>query len=210
LRCTFLVSLSALALSVALSSAQAQSAGGKKPKALPPPPPPPAPSAPVEHTPHYAETGSNSSGETLDLSEGRYAFSFGFPDGGSAMGAGYVGARYFTSQGKAVGAYLLLGSDSAAKTSSFGLIGKYMSYFVQRDRLNLYGFGQLSIGQNGGDANKGKDDTLFGIAGGAGLEFVLLKDFTVSGEAGFGYNTLPDGESAYATGTGKLAINFYY
>jgi hypothetical protein len=110
----------------------------------------------------------------------------------------------------AVGAYLLLGNDSAAKTNSFGLAGKYMSYFAQKDRLHLYGFGQLSIGKNGGEANKGRDDTLFGLAGGVGLEFVLLKDFSVSGEAGLGFNTLPDGKNAYATGTGKLAVNFYY
>jgi hypothetical protein len=108
------------------------------------------------------------SGEGLDLSEGRYGFSFGFPDGNSPMGSGYVGAKYFTAPNTAVGAYLLLGGDSAAETSSFGL------------------------------------------AGGLGLEFVLLKDFSVSGEGGFGFNTLPDGKSAYATGTGKLAVNFYY
>jgi len=157
---------------------------------------------------HHAPTSH--SGEGLDLSEGRYGFSFGFPDGGNSMGAGYIGARYFTAQNTAVGAYLLLGGDSAAETSSFGIAGKFTQYFAQKDRLHFYGFGQLSIGKNGGAANKGRDDTLFGIAGGVGLEFVLLKDFSVSGEGGFGYNTLPDGKSAYATGTGKLAINFYY
>ncbi len=207
MRWTFLASLSTLVLSASLASAQAPT-GAKKPK-LPPPPPPPPP-APVEHAPPMHMATSSASGEGLDLSEGRYGFSFGFPDGNSPMGAGYIGARYFTAPNTAVGGYLLLGGDSAAETSSFGLAGKYMSYFAQKDRLHLYGFGQLSIGQNGGAANKGKDDMLFGLAGGLGLEFVLLKDFSVSGEAGFGFNSLPDGKSAYATGTGKLAVNFYY
>ena len=113
-------------------------------------------------------------------------------------------------QDTAIGGYLLLGNDSSAKTSSFGLAGKYQKYFAKRERINLYWFGQLSLGQNGGTANKGKDDMLFGLGGGAGLEYTLLKDFTVSAEGGFGFNTLPDSKSAYATGTGKLAINFYY
>jgi hypothetical protein len=207
LRWTLLASVSTLLLTASVASAQT-SAGAKKPK-LPPPPPPPAP-APVEHHMTAPSAPAPVSSEGLDLSEGRYGFSFGFPDGNSPMGAGYVGARYFTAPNTAVGAYLLLGSDSAAETSSFGLAGKYMSYVAQRDRLHLYGFGQLSLGKNGGAANKGKDDTLFGLAGGLGLEFVLLKDFTVSGEAGLGFNTLPDGKNAYATGTGKLAVNFYY
>ncbi|MDQ3235536.1 MAG: hypothetical protein M3Q07_27310 [Pseudobdellovibrionaceae bacterium] len=208
MRWTYLAPISTVVMSVSLASAQAQTGSGKKPRMPPTPPPPPA-AEPVA-APSFQAAPAAPSGEGLDLSEGRYGFSFGFPDGGSSMGAGFIGARYFTAQNTAVGAYLLLGGDSAAETSSFGLAGKFTKYFAQRDRLHFYGFGQLSIGKNGGTANKGKDDTLFGIAGGAGLEFVLLKDFSVSGEGGFGYNTLPDGKSAYATGTGKLAVNFYY
>lgn len=208
LRCTLLASISTFVVIASLSAAQAQTPAGKKPKLPPPPPPPPAPAEAAPPMHHAARAPA--SGDSLNLSEGRYSFSFGFPDGGSAMGSGYIGARYFTAQDTAVGAYLLLGGDSSAETSSFGLAGKFNKYFAHRDRLHFYGFGQLSIGKNGGAANKGKDDTLFGIGGGVGLEFVLLKDFSVSGEGGFGYNTLPDGKSAYATGTGKLAINFYY
>ncbi|HET9236569.1 MAG TPA: hypothetical protein VFO10_04935 [Oligoflexus sp.] len=208
MRWTFSASISTLVLSASLAAAQTPT-GAKKPKIPAPPPPPPAPVEPAPMM-HHNPPSTHMSGDGLDLSEGRYGFSFGFPDGNSPMGAGYVGAKYFTAPNTAVGAYLLLGGDSAAETSSFGLAGKYMSYFAQKDRLHLYGFGQLSLGKNGGAANKGKDDTLFGLAGGLGLEFVLLKDFSVSGEGGFGFNTLPDGKSAYATGTGKLAVNFYY
>lgn len=206
MRWTFSASISTLALSASLASAQTPT-GAKKPK-MPPPPPPPSAVEPAPMMMHHAPPPQG--GDALDLSEGRYGFSFGFPDGNSPMGAGYIGAKYFTAPNTAIGAYLLLGGDSAAETSSFGLAGKYMSYFAHKDRLHLYGFGQLSLGKNGGAANKGKDDTLFGLAGGLGLEFVLLKDFTVSGEGGFGFNTLPDGKNAYATGTGKLAVNFYY
>ncbi len=179
----------------------------------PPPPPPVAEAAPAASTPPpaaIARTVGVSSNEYMDFVPGRYGFSFGFPDGSSPFGAGFVGARYFTEADTAVGAYLLLGNDSAAKTNAIGLAGKYSRYFAQRDRLSLLWFGQLTLGQNGGSANKGKDDFLFGFGGGLGVEFALLKNFSISGEGGIGYNTLPDSESALATGTGKLAVNFYY
>jgi hypothetical protein len=190
----------------------AQTAKKKSLKASPPPPPAaPAPEAPapVESAPPAAAR-SPMSGEDLNFAEGRYGFSVGFPDGGSTFGAGFVGLRYFTSDHSSLGGYLLLSNDSSAETSAFGLGGKFTNYIAHRDRVHLYWFGQLLLGKNGGKANKGKDDTLFGLGGGGGLEYSLLKDFSVSAEGGLGFNTLPDGKSAYATGTGKIAINFYY
>jgi hypothetical protein len=151
-----------------------------------------------------------SKGRGLNLSEGRWGFGFGFPGGGNPMGSGYVGARYFVKNEKSIGGYLLLGSDSAARTNSFGLAGRYTAYFAQADRVHLFGFGQLSLGRNGGDANEDKDDLLIGVGGGAGVEFALLKDLSVSGEAGLSFNTLPDGENAIALGTSALALNFYF
>ena len=205
------------AIGLPLSQALGQAAAKKSTKAQvphsPAPPPPPSPasssalSLPIEANRVSSVLGS---AEHLDLSEGRYGFSFGFPDGGTTFGAGFVGGRYFLGPNEAVGAYLLLGNDSAAKSNSVGLAGKYQRYFAQHERINLYWFGQLTLGQNGGTANKGKDDFLFGLGGGGGLEYSLLKDFTVSAEGGMGFNTLPKSKNAFATGTGKLAVNFYY
>ncbi len=208
-RCTLTFMM--LSLLFSFSGLNAQTPGKKAPKAAPAaPPPPPPPASAAAPTETSFPTARHSSNDSLDFSEGRYGFSYGFPDGGSPFGAGFVGARYFVAPDRSIGAYLLLGDDSSAKTNSFGLAGKYTSYFAKKDRVHLFYFAQLSLGKNGGAANKGKDDTLFGFGGGAGLEYALLKDFSVSAEGGFGYNTLPDSKSAYATGTGKLAVNFYY
>lgn len=157
-----------------------------------------------------AAAAGASKGRGIDFSKGRWGFGFGFPGGGSPIGSGYVGARYFVADGKSLGGYLLFGSDSSQKSNSFGLAGKFTGYLAQAERVNLYGFGQLSLGKNGGEANKDKDDMLIGLGGGGGVEFALLKDFSISGEAGLSFNTLPDGENAVALGTSALALNFYF
>jgi hypothetical protein len=146
----------------------------------------------------------------LDLSKGRWGFGFGFPGGGSPVGAGYIGARYFVAEKKSLGVHVLFGNDTAAKSNAFGLAGKFNGYVAQADRLNLFWFAQLSLGRNGGEANKDKDDVLLGMGGGFGLEYVLLRDLSVSGEGGLSLNTLPDGENAIALGTSSLALNFYF
>ncbi len=198
------------------SLAEAQNSS-KKPRpapqaaASPPPAAPAAPTTPVETSSASSAHNFNyQSDGLLDFKEGRYAFAFAFPEGGSFMGPGYIGAKKFLSDHEAFGGYLLIGNDSAAKANSFGLAGKYQSYFAQRNAVLLYWFAQLSLGQNGGTANEGRDDLLFGLAGGAGLEYSLMRDFSLSIEGGLSYNTLPDSENAYTTGTSKFAVNFYY
>lgn len=153
---------------------------------------------------------SGSRSKLLGLNKGRWGFGFGFPGGGNPLGAGYVGARYFLADNYALGGYLLFGNDSAAKSNSVGVAGKFTGYLAQADRVNLFWFGQLSFGKNGGKANKDKDDLLVGFGGGFGVEYALLKDFSISGEGGLSFNTLPDGENAMALGTSAVALNFYF
>ena len=150
------------------------------------------------------------SGSTLPMNEGRMGLSFMFPDGGSPFGSGYVGMRYFIANDKSVGGYLLLSNDSGAKASAFGLAGKFQQYLLHRDRVHLFGFGQVTLGKNGGEANKDKDDLLIGLGFGGGVEYQLLQDLSFSYEAGLGYSTQPKSANTIATGSSKLALNIYF
>ncbi len=105
-------------------------------------------------------------------------------------GTARIGGRYFLSDGAALELALSFRfqneeSDVAqAGGGMFSLQAAY-DYYLTDTRVSPYLKGGLEFGYAGGDEyeNSNDDGFLFGILGGFGAEFFIIKQFSVSGEA---------------------------
>lgn len=141
-----------------------------------------------------------------------YALSFSIPGGGSFFDGATAGGRLFLSESTAVHGALMLSHSKAKKTTSIGVMGRYISYLNSSAKISPYYFGGGAVGVNTGDGPKATktDGLVLGLMGGLGVELWILPELSLFGDVGLNLSLLPDDAFELTTFTSKIGANFNF
>lgn len=121
-----------------------------------------------------------------------------------------ISGRYFVADSMAVlaGFGFNSGGPSGASTTTFSLLGGFRKYLKTNDLAPFVG-GYLQYEST----SSNPASTALTVAGEAGAEYFLAKQFSVEGKVAFGYqsNDQAGAKTTYfGTTTANLSVNFYF
>jgi hypothetical protein len=140
---------------------------------------------------------------------GNASLDVAFPGGGSGVLEGSAGARVLLTNRMGVAFALLAGIEKEQKKNSFGAALKFQQFFPTSTRVFPFVWVSLTGGKNGGEGNAGDTDFKAGAGAGGGLELFLLKELSISAEAGITSQVSPGKSFRLATGTSQLALHLF-
>ncbi len=163
-----------------------------------------------------ANAQETSSSGTNALVAGAKSLSFRVPAGGNRYADGAAGIWYMLSDDMNLGINVGLGIDRTevgtdTNTSWDLLLAPAIKYYMAKGVVNPYFLGQLNLRLH--DDGGSNNDPELGIAGGIGVEWFPVRNFSIGGETGVGIDIIRSGNGEpvrLGTFMSSLVANIYW